>query len=157
MGLFKKHKERKQAQEAERVPLERGLLSICDAWEADVFRSEKEWRDRAPRRAQLAAELTHWMEEEVVRDGGMISSMDLYADGLTTEIGEGVGDADPELADALKASEDEEGLIQRLTRSALEFTQRLTTAQREGGDVNAILQQEEQKAAQKTRQNITAQ
>lgn len=160
MGYLKRHIEKKKAeqrkQDEERVPLERGLLYICDGWEADVFRSKKQWKDRVHRREQLAMELTQWMENEVVRDDGMISSWDLYEDGLTTEIGESVQQEDPELADALTQCEDEEEMIQRLTRQALEFTQKITTAQHDGGDIQGIIQQEEKKALDKVHNNLTA-
>lgn len=159
MGWFKKHhdkeKAKQRAEDEEKVPLERGLLYICDGWEADVFRSKKQWKDRVHRREQLAVELTQWMYNEVIPDQGMISSWDLYEDGLTTEIGESVGDEDPELADALKSSEDEEEMIQRLSRQALEFTQKITTAYRDGGDIQGTLRDEEKKATKKVNENLT--
>lgn len=158
MGLFKRLKERKEREEAERIPLSRGVLSIVNAWEADVFRSRKEYADRAPRRAQFAAQLTDWVEEEVVRDGGMITDWDIYIEGLTEEIGEGMHDEDPELDDAMKASDNEQALIEKLTRNVLNFAQRLTAAERQGGEasVQTVLAEEEQKAELKTRENLTA-
>lgn len=158
MGLFKHHahSSSRKAEYSEKHPaLQKGIRSICDAWEADVFRSRRTWLDREPKRAQLADSLANWMEEEVIPDHGMISSMDNYADALTTQLGEGLVDGDPELYNVLSSEENEEQAIQDLARPALEFTQNLCNAEGEN-EVQALLRQTEERAGRKVEASLVA-
>lgn len=159
MGLFKHRAGRKAAHAAAYAQKEpaliEGLQAICDAWEADVWRTRKEWTDRREKRVILARELAHWMQDEVVADGGAISAWDNYVDGLTTEIGEGVVDGDPELYSALIVLENEEQQIQDLARPALEFTDRLCRAEGQG-EVDKLVRETRARAERKIEDSLVA-
>ncbi|RSH76720.1 uncharacterized protein EHS24_005296 [Apiotrichum porosum] len=137
MGLFKRSKDKERKESEFFTTLETGLRYICDAWEADVFRSRDEWVARADNRGVLTHELAQWMEDEVVGDGGVISELETYEDNLTVEIGETVQDFDPQLHDALDVMDDEQGTILALVRPALDFTDKLCRA-RDVGSPDAV-------------------
>jgi hypothetical protein len=131
MGLFKRDSKKNSEDNARSAALQAGVLAICDAWEADLFRTRSTWTARSSARIQLSRALAHWLEDEVLHDGGVVAELQTYEDNLALEVGEGVADYDTELADALGVQEDEQGALTKLSRAAVRFAEEIARTDEE--------------------------